>query len=161
MVALAAPILSGGLSEPQFTWLKTRLSTSSDAEACRTCSVTKETLRYWKRSSTFQQVLKAVRTDQLAAFRLLGMSLAGLALDSLQLLLTSPRGSDRRAGLEAFRAIFRLGAPDAPLESENTVQTIFNILQVKGDVSQEALKLINPMAKALTAVKVYDAPPSE
>lgn len=73
------------------------------------------------------------------------MSLAGLALDALYRLLGSSKGSDARAGLEAFRAIYRLGTPEASVDGENTVQTIYNILNVRGDVPPEVLDMVNPL----------------
>ena len=154
MPTIPSPVLlHGSLSPEQFTWLKCRAGTSSDAEALRKLDTSKGTLRHWKRNPAFQQVLEAIHTDKLLAFRLLALSMLELVVDSMTFLLTSDKGSDRRAGIEAWRSIFRLGAPEAQDEPA-TVRDIYNILNIRGDVPAAALDMVNPQRKVLRAASV-------
>lgn len=140
---LALQPLQGGITAEQYQWLKVRLGTSSDAEASRLCGTTKGKLRQWRKNPAFTTILGAIRTDKLAAFRLLSLSLAEQALNALEWLLASPRGSDKKAGLDAWRQIFRLGAEENA-KGEDLPQQIINILSLRGDVDPAVLQLVNP-----------------
>ena len=139
--------LLGGISPKQYEWLKVRMGCGSDAEACRITSVSKDSLRQWKRNPAFADILVAVRSDQLTAFRKLSLSLTEAALSALEWLLLSPKGSDKKAGLEAWRQVFRIGAPEKQ-EDETLPSQIFNILNVRGDVDPRVLSMANPLKLA-------------
>ena len=147
-------LLAGSLSPEQFKFLKLRSGTSTDAEAMRQYGITKGTLRYWKRNPAFLQVLDAVHTDKLLAFRLLSMSMLELVVDSMLFLLQSPKGSDRRAGVESWRAIMGVDPPKAQEQPQEDVgKTIYNILNIRGDVDPRVLNAANPMKLPVPVVK--------
>lgn len=133
--------LLGGISPEQYRWLKIRLGTSSDAEASRITEVTKERLRRWKDNDAFMVILLAARDDKIKAFRLLSLSMAQTALEALEFLLTSPKGTDKKAGLILWTRIFQIGEPDKA-EQELLPQQIFNILNLRGEIPPEVLDMV-------------------
>lgn len=135
--------LRGGITPEQYRWLKVRLGTSSDAEAMRILDVSKDRVRRWKGNHAFRTILTAIAADKLMAFRLLTLSLAEQALEAMEFLLRSPKGTDKKAGLALWGKFFQLGAG----EEDGGValpQQIFNILNIRGDVPEAALMLANP-----------------
>lgn len=144
--------LLGGISPEQYRWLKIRLGTSSDSEACRLTDVGVEKLRHWKKNPTFHTLLLACRTDHLQAFRYLSLTLSELALEALEFLLRSPKGSDKKAGLEAWRQIFRVGQPEQD-DTQTSAQQIYNILNIRGDVPPAVLGMVNPLKQLPPAAK--------
>lgn len=137
-------MLPNGISEQQYQFLKHRMGCASDAQALRLAGLSRESLRGWRRQPIFRQLHETCRNDQLNAFRVLALSFGELALDSLEFLLRSPKGSDRKAGLEAWRHIFRVGQVEKD-DSEGLPQQIFNILNLRGDVDPRVLQMANPM----------------
>ena len=143
-VVIPSPILlDGGLSQAQYQWLKVRLGTSTDAESLRITGLSRETLRHWKKQPAFATVLSSIRTDRLYAFRLLCLSLSELALTAVENLLKSGKGSDQKAGVMLWKSIFRLGGPEDE-EAVDLPGAVYNILNIRGDMSPELLKAINP-----------------
>ena len=136
--------LPGILSEAQYRWLKLRASVPTDAETSRKLEISKNTVKTWKKDAAFSTVLDLLHTDRVQAFKVLGLSFFEQALDALEYLFTSSRGADKKAALQLWMAITRVGAPD--VEDTTTLpQQVFNILNLRGDIPKEALDMINPV----------------
>lgn len=91
----------------QTRWLRERLSQDSEAATNAVVGISKDTLRSWKKSPHFSDFLNTVINQPSIALRLLALQLTGKALDAVEWLLDSPKGSDKKAGLEAFHSITR------------------------------------------------------
>lgn len=122
--------IQGPLSADQYAFLKARLSAPSDAAALSSLGLTKEKLRQWKRSPRFRDLLQLVRADQVAAVRVLALSLNWLYLDALEWLFRSEKVAGVKAAVEAYHTLLRMEGPGGG--SEDTVKNVFNILQLRG-----------------------------
>ena len=146
-VAIATKqVFAGNLSPRQYDYLKARLGTNSDVEAATLTSTSLNTLKHWKRSSPgFRDLLQLTRTDRLSAFTALASSLSQAALDALQYLLGSDKGSEKEKGLRVWLEVLRTKSGDDGAES--LPQRIVNILNLKGDVPREVLDSVNPQPR--------------
>lgn len=128
-----------GITAEQYDWLKARLGTSSDARACVETGVTKDRLRHWKRNAHFCYLNGLVRTDRPKIIHELALLLMDSALDAVEWLLASPRGSDKKAGFDAAMQLAKM-APEG--DKGNTFQTIIETLNYRGELPAGVVELL-------------------
>ena len=117
--------------------------------------MSKNQLRHWRRSDSFRDVLNLVRTDRLSAFTVLASSLSSPALDTLERLLTSPNGAHAVAGLKEWIGLLLKGQAE---ETDEITKNVFNILQLRGEISPDLLDNISPQRRRLAErLRVVDA----